>query len=197
MPRLLSSLYFFFSSIFLYIFSLLCITCLFLFEFPIFSFFQQSLLHNLFTFFFVTFLPLCPFTLKRRFILRARGSGNAMRFSLRNSRVKISFLYLRGLLALLLYLSLIPPTPSPPPSTPSSPPSLRDTPVKSLHRRVGNIFCPSTFIIYASTNTRVSSLDFLLSREEIDRFSFTLRQATREVFILRLSRFSIVAIFTG
>lgn len=49
------------------------------------------------------------------------------------------------------------------------PPSLRDTPKKSLHRRVEHLLL---LIIYA-TNARVSSLDFLLSREEIDRFSFT------------------------
>lgn len=49
------------------------------------------------------------------------------------------------------------------------PPSLRDTPKKSPHRRVEHLLL---LIIYA-TNARVSSLDFLLSREEIDRFSFT------------------------
>lgn len=161
------------SSIFLvlYIFSLLYITCLFPFEFAVFFFLSTIPVIQFSTFFFLLhFTFFCLFALKRRFFLRARGSGNAMRFSLRNSRVKISFLYLRGLLALfsLPFFYSFPLLPPPISSTSSR--QLRE---KSLHRRTEHLppgfFCHSLYI-YASTNSRVFSFDFLLSRAEIDRF---------------------------
>lgn len=138
----------------------------------------QSLLYNLFTFSFLlrftSFFVLSA--LKRRFILCTRDSGNTMRFSLRNSRVKISFLYLRGLLAFFSSPFLyIPPTPFSSPTISSRNPSRK----KSLYR-VEHLLL---LIIYA-TNARVFSLDFLLSREEIDRFSFT------PLYSLLLSLFS-------
>lgn len=98
-----------------------------------------------------------------------------MRFSLRNSQVKITFLCLRSLLMLLLrlcntfYGHFFP--------SHTTTPSL-----KSLRRRVGYFLLEYTLVIYASMIIRFSSFDFLLSRGEIDRISFPLPQATRSKF---------------
>lgn len=117
----------------------------------------------------------CSFILKYRFILHGRNSGNTMRFSLRNSQVKITFLCLRSLLVLLLRLSLIR-------STAIFPSHTTTTPLKSLRRRMGYFLLEYTLVIYASMIIRFSSFDFLLSRGEIDRVSFPLPQVTRSKF---------------
>ena len=106
-------------------------------------------------------LLLCSLILKCLFILHAWSSENAMRFSLRNSRVQISFLCLRSLLVLLLRLSN---------TTILSTPRHDNSFKKSL-RRVEYLLPEYTLVIHASTSTHFSWFDFLLLREEIDRVS--------------------------
>lgn len=104
-----------------------------------------------------------------------------MRFSLRNSQVEISFLCLRSLLMLLLRLSNTPDGHSFHPTT--------RQPLEKVFRRVEYLLPEYTLVIHASTGTRFSQFDFLLSREEIDRVSSSLARATREVLVLRLYAF--------
>lgn len=84
-----------------------------------------------------------------------------MRFSLRNSRVQISFLCLRSLLVLLLRLS----------NTTILSTSHHDNSFKKSLRRVEYLLPEYTLVIHASTSTHFSSFDFLLLCEEIDRVS--------------------------
>lgn len=147
----------------------------------------QSLLYNLFTFSFLlrftSFFVL--FALKRRFILCTRDSGNAMRFSLRNSRVKISFLYLRGLFALFS---------SPFLHIPSYPflisHHLFATPLKRALTDEWNIFCYSLYMrrMLASPH----SISFYRAKKSIAflLLLFILFYSllySREIFVIRLS----------